>query len=282
MYNYRDIRKEGAARDTVVFHKASNDKILLYEGHATGANIGLLDRVNDAQDPKNYAMFVDTANISDPAKPMFLLGLRNVDTDEHGSNIDEHNHHLYTTADYLMVLTDSAAVNNAYKDYQGKIRLGFVNAKHEGTKLSLTNSKKVFDLAKGMCPAVFAFRYVDSARETFYIETADTNGDRAWIKTINEVPVIVKNIQDAEVFNVKSTTDAPTANEAVEAAEVSVVATQGAIIVKGAAGKVVTVANILGQTIANQVAASDNVTIAAPAGVAVVTVDGEATKVVVK
>ena len=71
------------------------------------------------------------------------------------------------------------------------------------------------------------------------------------------------------------------ANEAV-AAEVSVVAAQGAIIVKGAAGKVVTVANILGQTIANQVAASDNVTIAAPAGIAVVTVDGEATKVVVK
>ena len=51
---------------------------------------------------------------------------------------------------------------------------------------------------------------------------------------------------------------------------------------KGAAGKVVTVANILGQTIANQVAASDNVAIAVPAGIAVVTVDGEATKVVVK
>ena len=79
----------------------------------------------------------------------------------------------------------------------------------------------------------------------------------------------------------KATGQDVTANEAV-AAEVSVVAAQGAIIVKGAAGKVVTVANILGQTIANQVAASDNVTIAAPAGIAVVTVDGEATKVVVK
>ena len=44
----------------------------------------------------------------------------------------------------------------------------------------------------------------------------------------------------------------------------------------------ITVANILGQTIANQVAASDNVTIAVPAGVAVVVVDGEATKVIVK
>ncbi|MDY6004793.1 MAG: DUF6383 domain-containing protein [Parabacteroides sp.] len=87
--------------------------------------------------------------------------------------------------------------------------------------------------------------------------------------------------ETAEMFAIAETTS-PTANEAVAAAEVSVVAVNGAIIVKGAAGKVVTVANILGQTIANQVAASDNVTIAAPAGIAVVTVDGEATKVVVK
>ena len=73
-----------------------------------------------------------------------------------------------------------------------------------------------------------------------------------------------------------------TANEAIEAAGVQVIGGQGVVTVQGAAGKVITVANILGQTIANQVAASDNVTIAAPAGVVVVAVDGEATKVVVK
>ena len=74
----------------------------------------------------------------------------------------------------------------------------------------------------------------------------------------------------------------PTANEAIEAAGVQVVAGKGTVTVQGAAGKVITVANILGQTIANQVAASDNVTIAAPAGIVVVAVEGEATKVVVK
>ena len=74
-----------------------------------------------------------------------------------------------------------------------------------------------------------------------------------------------------------------TANEAIEAeAGVQVIGGQGVVTVQGAAGKVVTVANILGQTIANQVAASDNVTIAVPAGIVVVAVDGEATKVVVK
>ena len=74
-----------------------------------------------------------------------------------------------------------------------------------------------------------------------------------------------------------------TANEAIAAeADVKVIGGQGAVTVQGAAGKVITVANVLGQTIANQVAASDNVTIAAPAGIVVVAVEGEATKVVVK
>ena len=74
-----------------------------------------------------------------------------------------------------------------------------------------------------------------------------------------------------------------TANEAIETeAGVQVISGKGAIMVQGAAGKVITVANILGQTIANQVATSDNVTIAAPAGIVVVAVEGEATKVVVK
>ena len=137
----------------------------------------------------------------------------------------------------------------------------------------------------------------------------------AWIKIINNVPVLAKYYNNNGNHNTGDTTDSwkgendrvssdnngefinqgarflftaidksadATANEEVAAADVTVIATQGAIIVKGAAGKVITVANVLGQTIANQVAASDNVTIAAPAGIVVVSVDGEATKVVVK
>ena len=88
--------------------------------------------------------------------------------------------------------------------------------------------------------------------------------------------------QLATLFTIEDTT-APTANEAIAAESgVQVIGGQGVVTVQGAAGKVVTVANILGQTIANQVAASDNVTIAVPAGIVVVAVDGEATKVVVK
>ena len=189
-------------------------------------------------------------------------------------------------------------------------RLGFVKATHIGDKLIIDNSiytgdtrpitpgyattlasKDTIDLSKNAHNNVaFSFRLVDDS-DDFLIESqgakpAQTNG--GWIKIQNGVPVIAEiedyreAVTEAELFNLEATDEDPTANEAVEASEVSVVAVQGAIIVKGAAGKVVTVANILGQTIANQVAASDNVTIAAPAGVAVVTVDGEATKVIVK
>ena len=99
---------------------------------------------------------------------------------------------------------------------------------------------------------------------------------------MNGYIVVVDKIENADVYNLKATDENPTANEAIEAAGVQVIAGKGTVTVQGAAGKVITVANILGQTIANQVAASDNVTIAAPAGIVVVAVEGEATKVVVK
>ena len=78
-------------------------------------------------------------------------------------------------------------------------------------------------------------------------------------------------------------TDAPTANESINAAEAAqVVATNGAVIVKGAEGKNVVISTILGKVVANEVLNSDNETIAAPAGIVVVSVDGESFKVAVK
>lgn len=213
--------------------------------------------------------------------------------------------------DARIAAAEGGILSNKYQlDKTTYTRLGFVKATHIGDNLIIDNSiytgdtrqirpgyattyasKDTINLAKNEHNKVaFSFRLVDDS-DNFLIESqgnkkAPTYG--GWIKIQNGVPVIAEYndyneaVYEAELFNLEATDEDPTANEAVEAAEVSVVATQGAIIVKGAAGKVVTVANILGQTIANQVAASDNVTIAAPAGVAVVTVDGEATKVVVK
>ena len=76
---------------------------------------------------------------------------------------------------------------------------------------------------------------------------------------------------------------APTANEGIATSEVKVIAGEGNVTIAGAAGKKVVISNILGQVVANTVVSSDNATIAAPAGVVVVAVEGEAAvKAIVK
>ena len=80
-----------------------------------------------------------------------------------------------------------------------------------------------------------------------------------------------------------NTESAPTSNEnVVVASEVKVVAQDGAVVVKNAAGKNVVVSTILGQVVANEVLTSDNATINVPAGIVVVAVEGESFKVNVK
>ena len=91
------------------------------------------------------------------------------------------------------------------------------------------------------------------------------------------------NREDAIRFEVTNV-DAPTANETINAANNNVVVAgvNGAVVVKGAEGKNVIVSTILGKVVANEVLTSDNAQITAPAGVVVVSVDGESFKVVVK
>ena len=76
---------------------------------------------------------------------------------------------------------------------------------------------------------------------------------------------------------------APTANEGIEVSEVKVIAGNGQVTIMGAAGKKVVVSNILGKVVASQTISSDNATIAVPAGIVAVAVEGEAAvKAVVK
>ena len=218
----------------------------------------------------------------------------------------------YVEGRYLINLQDSVDASNT--PYTNKYvwntkytRLAFVHAKHIDDKLVIFKDVKndTIDLANNKHKnVVFSFRLVKNDSNDFLIESetqknganiknsaldvvsiAPQNG--GWVKIQNGVPVIANMTYteaglDAEVFNVEATDENPTANEAIAAEGVQVIGGKGAVTVQGAAGKVITVANVLGQTIANQVAASDNVTIAAPAGIVVVAVEGEATKVVVK
>ena len=102
-----------------------------------------------------------------------------------------------------------------------------------------------------------------------------------WIKIQNGVPVIsrsdvVFSMPNAFRMNVRLTTDEPVANTNVTAVAPVVIGNDGAVTVLNAAGKKIVISNILGQTVANTVLSSDNVTIAAPKGIVVVAIEGEA------
>ena len=206
----------------------------------------------------------------------------------------------YKTGRYLVSVADSASTAKHPAKYDGAFRLAFVEAIHvEGSDSLIivnskyTNNNKVITAGKATTyaskdtlkfendkpnVATFALLIKDQADKSFYLETAG----KTYVRILNGVPVLTDNIENAAIFNIEATDENATANEAIAAEGVQVIGGKGAVTVQGAAGKVITVANVLGQTIANQVAASDNVTIAAPAGVIVVAVEGEATKVVVK
>ena len=122
------------------------------------------------------------------------------------------------------------------------------------------------------------------------IEASDAEG-YYYIRQPKATPSYLSNLNDklawsskdeAMLFTIESVA-APTANEGVSATEVKIIATDGAVNVKNAAGKNVVISTILGQIVANEVLTSDNATISVPAGIAIVSVDGEeAVKVSVK
>ena len=97
--------------------------------------------------------------------------------------------------------------------------------------------------------------------------------DKTYLSNLND-QLTWSNKTNALLFEIENAA-APTANEGVSATEVKIIATDGAVNVKNAAGKNVVISTILGQIVANEVLTSDNATISVPAGIAIVSVDGE-------
>ena len=105
----------------------------------------------------------------------------------------------------------------------------------------------------------------------------------AYLAHLNNVVYWTTDPEQAEVFKVM-TTSTPTSNDKIAAeSAISVIANDGTVTIQGAAGKSVVISNILGKVVAETVLSSDNATIAVPAGIVAVAVEGEAAvKVVVK
>ncbi len=225
----------------------------------------------------------------------------------------------FTRAMYLFNAQDSVDAKNY--DYQGKVsygaqgytRLAFKDAVHAKDSLFIlkpgVTTKQIEDANfkdtelftdtialdnNAHKNVVFQFRLIDEANNRFLIESeADpemiapmTGG---WVKIQNGVPVIARMdfneaIAQAEIFDVTDEIQYDAVdNDEVAVEAVKVIAGDGQVTIMGAAGKNVTITNILGKVIASQVIASDNATIAVPAGIVAVAVEGEdAVKAIVK
>ena len=125
----------------------------------------------------------------------------------------------------------------------------------------------------------FKFRIVKSEDEDYYFIRPVGKG--GYVQNLNGELTTTNDKKEALRVEVEAM-EAPTSNEGVSASEVAVVAQNGSVVVKNAAGKNVVVSTILGQVVANEVLTSDNATINVPAGIVVVAVDGESFKVSVK
>ena len=188
-------------------------------------------------------------------------------------------------------------------------KLGFVYGFRTADKLYITDknyvksgkASDVIDLStNNFNVAKFAFQYINPINHesdgSFKIQTGyyDYNSyiannkqpkvsNDGYLKNINGVVVVAKGYEAGDKFDLAAEHSNPTANEGVTASEVSVIAKDGVVIISGAQGKKVTISNVLGQTVANTVISSDKAEIAAPAGVVVVAVEGEAAvKAIVK
>ena len=309
--------------DTIKVFRNVDDSYVMYEqgallaeGKTAIAGFLGMENFNDKNFvEKNAALLADTAIHANTFRPQYLLavGTKAVPAGKvcpiHGDDPTCPDAHKvatkgYITGRYLVNLVDSAkaAKDAGVKDADNKYiyqqdlngnpyyRLGFVQAKHEGDSLMIAATKDTIDLKKaGDKVCTFAFKYTDKTREAFTIETLYNVDDKnnpipGYVKYHNGKLVVTPTASEAEVFNLAELTGvAPTANETIATSNVTVSATNGAVVVKGAAGKAVVVTNILGQTLANTVISSDNASISVPAGIVVVAVEGEeAVKVVVK
>ena len=297
--------------DKIILSLKNNTENVLVEGPIGGfATISNREAHKDL----NPTLYVDTAYVNRAGNYayQYLLGVRinRVDT-TYECNVPAHGtHRADTTFGYFLVnMIDSAKactdVHNNKFEYNGEHKLDFVKGYRTNDTLFFTNdadevisSMKIGDASYNM--AKFAFKMIDEEANEFVIETGDGYDKQviekdgkettvtnvvttpSYLRWVNGNLVVTSNIDEAAHFTMEASDKEATANEAISAGNVVVAGTNGAVVVKGAEGKNVIVSTILGKVVANEVVSSDNAQISAPAGIVVVSVDGESFKVVVK
>ena len=288
--------KKLAQGDKIILTLKENlkDENVLFED---GEFAGMGNRL--AHKDINPTLYVDTAYVNREGNfaYQYLLGVRinRVDT-TYKCNVPSHGIHRADTTfgDFLVNMVDSALANkdvhnNKYQ-YNGEYKLAFVPGYHTNDTLFFTNKAgeviSKMEVGNGdFNIAKYAFKMIDEDENEFVVETAtgyttkynyvvdkynrvhkvaaSVESKPAYLRWVNDNLVVTDDINNAAIFTMEDSELIATANEEISAnAAVSVVATDGAVIVKGAEGKNVIVSTILGKVVANEVLNSDNETIA--------------------
>ena len=306
------VYRKVAQGDTIRMFREENPSEVLFED-GQFLNVGNIAQLKDMAP----AMYVDTAYINrgENTRYQYLLVVNPVRKDEIRDNGGHLVHEDTTYGRFLINQIDSAVwANENGNIHQNKfindveaaepyVKLGFHWGYRTKDQLFLTDKsykevEEVINLnSRDFNKAKFAFRYTtpsaNDPESAFKIQTRyiDYNAaidgrteenNNGFLRTVNGVMVVVNGLDRGEEFNLAAESSDPTANETISAGNVVVAGVDGAVVVKGAEGKNVIVSTILGKVVANEVVSSDNATIAAPAGIVVVSVDGESFKVVVK
>ena len=242
------------SKGTVESEDLSENEVLTKKENKEAKFLSLGDNLGSAAAiEENFSLWIDSAHVCDEAgerlyPTYYILKGATVEADS-------------VSGDFLTVKGSYKANNDSVIFATGKAKINDTMAKVKAAKNT------------------FLFKITDVENQ-YTIHPAINR--QARLSLINGV-VVMSTDMDALPVVVTKTSVVPTANEAISASAVTVIAGEGNVTINGAAGKKVVVSNILGQVVANTVLTSDNATIAAPAGVVVVAVEGEtAVKAIVK
>ena len=220
-----------------------------------------------------------------------------VDTVHSDNNIPSF--YIAKGGNFLYNATDSSVYYTARKNYRfnlenqpnGEAKLIFKAGElvSSDTLRTVVDGKSVLVAEKDNAPKKvkgglnnFQFQIIKAEDGSDEYVIRQVNNGYNYVQMINSYFYLSANKNTAVRFAIEKQST-PTANEGIETSEVKVIAGEGNLTIAGAQGKKVVVSNILGQVVANTVIASDNAVIAAPAGVVVVAVEGEAAvKAIVK
>ena len=251
---------------------AADSKHMTFEATNSIGFIASDENNNAVLAKETAALWVDSVNAEGYATPKFFISYAGK---------------MMTTAKKFKEIVDKAYANDEISKkeyaeltadenlyYKSVERIKFVDAERLSGEDTLVIADEKYT---GKDIEDFKFKVTENEDGDYVLKA---NGNYVYV--INGNLVYGTDAKEAEAFVIE-VTSAPSANLCIATSEVKVIAGEGNVTIAGAAGKKVVICNILGQVVANTVVSSDNATIAAPAGVVVVAVEGEAAvKAIVK